>query len=212
MITSTARGGRRTLSAIRNLPSYICHPLLVVPTILHSLVHPILTLSAPLVLRSHFHIDRETAPVTFSLAKICSSAVALFIKLPLETVLRRGQVAVLSTPEHLAALEPATPAAGKRLGGEQLETIVPVGGYSGVFSTMYSIVYEEGSHVVKPAPSTAAAKRAAARRGKPATVSEAVYTRGQGLDGLWRGWKVSAWGLVGLWSTALLAGGGDGEF
>ena len=212
MITSTAQGGRRTLSAIRNLPSYICHPLLFVPTILHSLVHPILTLSAPLVLRSHFHVDRETSPVTFSLAKICSSAVALFIKLPLETVLRRGQVAVLSTPEHLAALEPATPATGKRLGSEQLETIVPVGGYSGVFSTMHSIVYEEGSHVVKPAPSTAAAKRAAARRGKPATVSEAVYRRGQGLDGLWRGWKVSAWGLVGLWSTALLAGGGDGEF
>ena len=77
---------------------------------------------------------------------------------------------------------------------------------------MYNIVYEEGSHVVKPAATTAAAKRAAARRGKPATVSEAVYKRGQGLDGLWRGWKVSAWGLVGLWSTGLLAGGGDGEF
>ncbi len=157
-------------------------------------------------------IDREVAPVTFSLAKFCSSTVALFIKLPLETVLRRGQVAVLSSPQYLHALEAHQPGKGRRVGGEQLETIVPVGGYDGVFGTMYNIVNEEGSHAVSQAGAAKNRTAAAAKKGKM-TVSEAVYRRGQGFDGLWRGWKVSWWGLVGLWSAGVLGGGGDiGEF
>ncbi|KAK1760421.1 mitochondrial fusion and transport protein ugo1 [Echria macrotheca] len=207
VITSTARGTRRTFAALRSLPSYFCPSGLVLPTILHSLVHPLLTLSTPLVLRSQFMIDREVAPVTFSLAKFCSSTVALFVKLPLETVLRRGQVAVLSSPRYLEALEGLGP---RKARVEQLETIVPVGSYNGVFGTMYTIVNEEGSHAVSKT-AAANARTAAARKGK-ATVSETIYRQGQGLDGLWRGWKVSWWGLVGLWSAGVLGGGGDGEF
>ncbi|KAK0652350.1 mitochondrial carrier domain-containing protein [Cercophora newfieldiana] len=211
IVTSTARGTRRTLSLLRNLPSYLCPSSLFIPTVLHSLVHPFLTLSTPLVLRSQFMIDRDVAPVTFSLTKFCSSTVALFIKLPLETVLRRGQVAVLSSPQYLHALETPQSMKGRRVGGDQLETIVPVGPYHGVFATMYSIVNEEGSHAVSTGASTNTRAAAAGRKGK-ATVSEIVYKRGQGLDGLWRGWKVSWWGLVGLWSAGVLGGGGDGEF
>jgi len=213
IVTSTAHGTRRTLSLLRNLPSYLCPSGLFVPTILHSLIHPLLTLSTPLVLRSQFMIDREAAPVTFSLARFCSSTVALFIKLPLETVLRRGQVAVLSSPQYLHALESQQTGknAGRRVGGDQLETVVPVGPYNGVLGTMYSIVNEEGSHLISAAGASRNSRTVAGKKGK-ATVSEIVYRRGQGLDGLWRGWKVSWWGLVGLWSAGVLGGGGDGEF
>jgi len=197
------------------------------PTILNSLVHPILMLSTPLVLRSRFMIDKEVSPVTFSIAKFCSSTVALFVKLPLETVLRRGQAAVLSSPQYMQALhepthQPGSSLKGRRLGSgaeqqqppQELETIVPVGSYNGVFGTMYTIVNEEGSHALPLSPAARSRAAAASRRGggnKPG-VSETVYRRGQGLDGLWRGWKVSWWGLVGLWTAGVIGGGGDGEF
>ncbi|KAK3308509.1 mitochondrial carrier domain-containing protein [Chaetomium strumarium] len=213
VITSTAsRASRRTLSTLRSLPSYLCPSSLAVPTILHSLIHPLLTLSTPLVLRSQFMISPELAPTTFSIAKFCSSTVALLLKLPLETVLRRGQVAVLSSPAYLRSLEGPGVGGGRRLDEKpavELEAVVPLGRYDGVVGTMYSIVYEEGSHAV---PTSAGPKSAAAKKGKTATVAETVYRRGQGLDGLWRGWKVSWWGLVGLWAAGVLGGGGDGEF
>ncbi|KAL2257151.1 hypothetical protein VTK26DRAFT_597 [Humicola hyalothermophila] len=172
-------------------------------------------------------IDRELAPTTFSIAKFCSSTVALLLKLPLETVLRRGQVAVLCEPRYVQALEkPGTAGKGRRMMDEDAqqhqqpllpETIVPLGKYDGVFGTMYAIVNEEGSHAVQGgkanANKAASTGSAATRRaGRGGTVAETVYRRGQGLDGLWRGWKVSWWGLVGLWAAGVLGGGGDGEF
>ncbi|VBB75711.1 Putative protein of unknown function [Podospora comata] len=219
IITSTSRASRRTLTALRSLPSYFCPSAVFFPTVLHSLVHPLLTLSTPLVLRTQFMIDREIAPASFSIAKFCSSAVALCIKLPLETVLRRGQVAVLNTPEYLQALEVPPPVKGKKSAvapPESLETIVPVGKYNGVFGTMYSIVNEEGSHaVVKPSKvvETARGRKKGGKQAKEQqSISETVYRRGQGLNGLARGWNVNWWGLVGLWVAGVMGAGGDGEF
>lgn len=201
---------------LRNLPSYFCPSALVLPTVLHSLVHPILKITTPLVLRTRFKIDNELTPATFSLAKFCSATVALFVNLPLETVLRRGQVAVLSSPEYLSAAEEhKPPTKGGRKTTEakaapvsQLEAIVPPGKFDGVFGTMYTIVNEEGSKAILPTPG---ASRAAPKKGK-AKIAETVYRRGQGVEGLWRGWKVSWWGLIGLWGAAVVGGGGDGEF
>ncbi|KAK4230417.1 mitochondrial carrier domain-containing protein [Podospora fimiseda] len=215
VITSTTRASRRTLSALRSLPSYFCPSSLFFPTILHSLVHPLLTLSTPLVLRTQFLIDKELAPTTFSIAKFCSSTVALLIKLPLETVLRRGQVAVLSSPEYVQALVGgAAPKSKKQQPAEEmtLETIVPIGKYNGVFGTMYTIVNEEGSHAVPPSAAEMRSKARKAGGNKATGIAETVYRRGQGPSGLWRGWKVSWWGLVGLWTAGVLGGGGDGEF
>ncbi len=100
-------------------------------------------------------MEREANPTTLSLAKFCTSSVALFVKLPLETVLRRGQVAVLSTPAYVRAVE--QPATAKGQGKDDnterrqatapttMETIVRPGKFNGVLGTMYSIVTEEGS-------------------------------------------------------------------
>ncbi|KAI0407400.1 mitochondrial carrier domain-containing protein [Xylaria palmicola] len=198
IVTSTSRAPRRTLATLRSLPSWVCHPMLIAPTILHSLVHPFLTLSMPLALRSQFLIDRDLSPLTFSIVKFCTSCASLFVKLPLETVLRRGQMAVLAEPPYLEALDKTS----------RMETIVQPGPYYGIAGTMYTIVSEEGSRAVAV---SAAKNPSRARRGKSKT-SEAVYKRGQGLDGLWRGWKVSWWGLVGLWTASIAGGGGEGEF
>jgi mitochondrial fusion and transport protein UGO1 len=180
----------------------------VLPTVLHSLVHPFLTLSTPLVLRSRFLIDSTLSPMTFSVARFCSSFVALFIKLPLETVLRRGQVAVLASQPYVRAVAAAATAAARE---PRLETIVPVGPYRGVLGTMYHIVREEGSHAVAKPAGSPTGKAKAAARGK-VKVAETVYKKGQGLEGLWRGFGVSWWGLVGLWTAGVLGNAGDGEF
>lgn len=185
-------------------------------------MHPVLALSTPLVLRTKFLIDSELSPATFSVAKFCSSAAALLIKLPLETVLRRGQVAVLSQPSYSRAAEgaasPAAPSKPGRHAGEAkaatsapLEAIVHPGRYQGVLGTMYAIVNEEGSRAVHAASPATAKGKTVSKKGRK-TVAEAVYRRGQGLDGLWRGWKVNTWGLVGLWMASVAGGGGDGEF
>lgn len=225
IITPTTRQPRRALSILRSLPSYVCSPVLVLPTILHSLIHPLLTLSTPLVLRTRFMIDKDVSPVAFSAAKFCSSSLALFVKLPLETVLRRGQASLISSPEYVRAIEPLLHKAKARNGNTDLsagsaspsltmtpmEAIFPLGRYNGVLGTMTHIVWEEGTSPVAGPQSSKAGSKASSKKSK-AKVAETVFRRGQGMEGLWRGWKVSWWGLVGLWTAAAVGGGGDGEF
>jgi fusion and transport protein UGO1 len=164
-----------------------------VPTVLHSLVAPIFTHATPLILRSRFAIDPVLTPSSYSLASFLSCTVELFVKLPLETVLRRGQLAVLASPNYTVQ-------------GKQLETIVDVGPYRGVVGTMWSVVREEGGSSVQA--TTKSTGGAASRKAKKAE------SKGQGVEGLWRGWRVGMWGLVGMWGAAAMggAGGSGGEF
>lgn len=192
------RGQRRTLASLRALPSHLCPSAIALPTVLNSLVHPLLTLSTPLVLRTRFMIDSQVSPMTVSVAKFLASSAAMVVKLPLETVLRRGQMAVLASRDYVDALE------GKE---HAMDTIVPMGRYNGILGTMYHIVSEEGTREV-PARPMAAAKGAKPR---PRAL-QPTHRKGQGLEGLWRGWKVNWWGLVGLWTASVVGHGGEGEF
>ncbi|KAM4056309.1 hypothetical protein HRG_003226 [Hirsutella rhossiliensis] len=173
IMTPGNSGQRRTLASLRALPSYLCPSSIAIPTILNSLIHPLLTLSTPLLLRTRFMIDSQVSPMTFSVTKFCASSAAILIKLPIETVLRRGQMAVLSGQTYVRAFSAK---------GQNMETIVPVGRYNGIFGTLYHIASEEGTR------------------------------EGQGMEGLWRGWKVNWWGLVGLWTASVVGNGGEGEF
>ena len=127
---------------------------------------------------------------------------------------------MLSQPQYIRAAERAVSPSGKagrtpsedRAAATSLETIVQPGKYEGVFGTMYTIVNDEGSRAVPTTPAAAAKARNAPKKGKTKGVAETVYRRGQGVEGLWRGWKVNWWGLVGLWTAAVVGGGGDGEF
>lgn len=192
-MTPSTRRSRGIWSALKCFPSYLCPSTLVLPTVLHSLVHPILTVSAPVVLHSNLKLDWDLSPFSFSLTNFCSATVALFIRLPLETVLRRAQVSVLSTKQYISAFDPKE---------TSLPTVVPVGPYSGVMGTMYRIIAEEGS---RPVPT-----QTTSRKGK--TVTETVYLQGQGFGGLTRGWKTSFVGLVGLWSAGMLSNIEDESF
>lgn len=75
---------------------------------------------------------------------------------------------------------------------------------------MLHIVYEEGKRggradLVKGSGGAPALK--VERMGKE-------RRKGQGVEGLFRGWRVGMWGLVGVWGAATLGGvgGKGGEF
>ena len=94
----------------------------------------------------------------------------------------------------------------------EIQTVVEVGPYRGVFGTVHSILYEDGER-------SAPAEWAKGTNGAPATKvgklgQERRRRKGQGLEGLWRGWRVGMWGLVGVWGAATLGGVGTkgGEF
>lgn len=89
-------------------------------------------------------------------------------------------------------------------GSLEIETIVPTPTtYRGIIGTMWSIVYEEGlTSEVDQETSRVVGKEAGQRRRRP----------GQGIQGLYRGWRMGMWGLVGVWGAGLMgAAMGNGE-
>ncbi|KUJ17564.1 mitochondrial carrier [Mollisia scopiformis] len=199
IITPTSAPKRSLMSQLRTLQSYLCPTTLIVPTVLHSMITPTISHSTPLLLRSHLGIDPVTTPNSYVLANFMSKTVELFLKLPLETVLRRAQVAALKEDVEMARVH------GQWEG--DLETTVKPGEYRGVMATMWLIVREEG---VRETPVTSTAVKKV--KGKQVPKQQ----KGQGLPGLWRGWKVGMWGLVGMWSARALNGvnadNASGEF
>lgn len=82
--------------------------------------------------------------------------------------------------------------------------------YRGIFATAWSIVHEEGYSIPKASndPVTAAA----AALGKDVEVGKGKKKRkGQGVEGLYRGWRVGMWGLVGVWGAGWMGGIGAAE-
>lgn len=195
ILTPTTTPKRSLANYLRTLPSYLCPLTLTIPTVLHSLISPALAYSTPLLLRSQLSIDPVLTPTTFSIATFLSSTIELFLKLPLETVLRRGQMFVLASPQYLVQ-------------GKNVETIVDIGPYRGVVGTMWSIVYEEGISITGEDTAVGKAGVLATRRTKK------TGRKGQGIEGLWRGWRVGMWGLVGMWGAAAMGGASSsgGEF
>lgn len=51
--------------------------------------------STPLFLRSYFRIDPILTPTTYSICTFLSATAELFLTLPFQTVLRRGQIHLL---------------------------------------------------------------------------------------------------------------------
>jgi fusion and transport protein UGO1 len=84
---------------------------------------------------------------------------------------------------------------------------VPVGPYKGVWGTAWSIVREEG---VSVGAVTAGQKGGVTKQQQRVEKRRAVR-KGQGLSGLWRGWRVGFWGLVGVWGASALGGSAAGD-
>ncbi|CAD0112249.1 unnamed protein product [Aureobasidium uvarum] len=178
-------------------------------TLLHSTLPTLLSTSTPLVLRQYFRVDPLSTPATYSLATFLTSTTELFIKLPLETVLRRAQISHLKSSHKHAYNKAALNSfrGSKSVGGPEMDTIVPVGPYKGVFGTAWSIMAEEG---IREQPPQSRMNTPA----RPGLVAQRREKKGQGIGGLWRGWRVGMWGLVGVWGASALGGGGrtGGEF
>jgi len=119
----------------------------------------------------------------YAIATFTSQVLELAVKLPLETVLRRGQIAVArSTPQ-----------------GREVATIVDIGAYKGLFGTVTSIIYEEGE---RPKAVVLGAEKGG--KGKKGQGVEALW-RGWRV-GMWG--LVGVWGAATLGGV----GGKGGEF
>lgn len=89
-----------------------------------------------------------------------------------------------------------------------MRTIVPVGPWKGIAGSMWFIVREEGQRI--PVSQRVAAGLATATKDAAAARRQQQPRKGQGVHGLWRGWRVGFWGLVGMWCAGA-AGGGSGD-
>ncbi|EUC42445.1 hypothetical protein COCMIDRAFT_103483 [Bipolaris oryzae ATCC 44560] len=215
IITPISSSPRSIYPCLSLLPSLSVSPALLPATIMHACVPTLVSSSTPLFLRSTLGIDPILTPATYSFSTFLSSTAELFIRLPLETVLRRGQVAVLQEYEaqRIAQEYQAPPSRSKSpaygldrpSNDNGFDTIVDPGQYRGVLGTLWFIVREEGISVSGPSAAKAASAKAMGFSRPPRT------RKGQGVHGLWRGWRVGVWGLVGIWGAAALGGGG-GEF
>ncbi|KAL8757506.1 MAG: hypothetical protein Q9184_004186 [Pyrenodesmia sp. 2 TL-2023] len=194
MLTPSTHPPRSVLATMKTLSSWTLPWSIALVTFLHSTLPTLLSTSLPLFLRSKLSIDPLLTPNVYAVATFIGQGLELGIKLPLETVLRRGQLQVAQST-------------GK---GPEVQSVVQVGPYKGLVGTMRSIVYEEGERSIRPDLNKASA---AARAGRLVSYGS-QRRKGQGWEGLWRGWRVGMWGLIGVWGSATLGGVGSkgGEF
>ena len=193
---------RGTWPLLRTVPAY-CAPALALPTLLHGALPTLAAALTPAFLRARLGLDPRAAPAAHAAAALAARAAELAVRLPVETALRRGQMAVALQAVHGAS---RTRARGGSVRGREgrpestVRTVVPIGRYAGLFGTMRLVVFEEGSRPQAQAP------------GKKGKAPERRRS-GQGLAGLWRGWRVGAWGLAGMWGAGIVGGGArGGEF
>lgn len=237
IVTPTNAPPRTIYPSLSLLPSLGLSPSLIPVTLLHATIPTIMSSSTPLFLRSYFSIDPILTPSIYSISTFLSSTTELFLRLPVETVLRRGQVAVLQEHENQRLAENYRDTQQKKsinqvYGMEDedpsvrsFRTIVEPGPYKGLFGTIWYIVRDEGVSIIGPGALMAGAISGKGVQSLPGTPGSqpshgakpsafAARTRirkGQGMHGLWRGWRVGFWGLVGVWGAAALGGSG-GEF
>lgn len=208
ILTPVTHGPRSLLRAIRQLPTpnYTIPPHLVPITILHSSLPNLITASTPLFLKSYLSLDPVLNPSTWNIFSFIGSGIELAVRFPLETVLRRAQITTFTSPSiRQNCAGPLRPAAADAAAqAAEVETIVPTPQtYRGVLGTMWSIVYEEG---VQPTPE---AQRAHELIGKPVSHRK---RQGQGIHGLFRGWRIGMWGVGGNLALSLLTNdAGDAE-
>ncbi len=126
IVTPTSNPPRGLVQNLRRLPSLMAPSTLWLPTVLLHGIPQMFSAASPLVLRRQLKITPETTPSLWSLASFTISVTDLFLRLPLETVLRRAQVSSLKRAEP------------------DLPTVVDTSPYIGVWGTVYSILHTEG--------------------------------------------------------------------
>jgi fusion and transport protein UGO1 len=142
----------------------------------------------------------------WNLFTFLSSGLELAVRFPLETVLRRAQIATY-TSLSLRQKSAGGSIRNASFDASDVETIIPTPRtYRGIIGTMWHIVHEEGVSVT---PSEAA--RAHELLGRSAPQHLQKRQQGQGIGGLYRGWRVGMWGIAGIWGASLLGGVAGGS-
>ena len=188
ILTPSTHPPRSIIATLHTLPSWTL-PFSIAPVaFLHSTLPTFISASTPLFLRSKLGIDPLLTPNMYAIATFLGQTFELGVKLPIETVLRRAQMDVARSTSK----------------GKELPTVVEVGPYKGLLGTMHSIIYEEGE---RSTPAELVKGTAGAPAMKPGKMGqERKRRKGQGFEGLWRGWRVGMWGLVGVWGATTLGG------
>ncbi|KAK4953686.1 hypothetical protein LTR10_008290 [Elasticomyces elasticus] len=126
IITPLSQPNRGLVQNLRAMPSLIAPSILWLPTALAHTIPQIFSAACPLLLRRNAGISPESSPGLWGGVGFVTCLVDLFLRLPLETVVRRAQVSsILAAQPEVALIVEAAP-------------------YSGVMGTVYSIIYSEG--------------------------------------------------------------------
>ncbi|KAL1957015.1 hypothetical protein VTO42DRAFT_6392 [Malbranchea cinnamomea] len=214
ILTPQAHGPRSLLRAIRQLPSpnWVIPPHLLPITVISSTLPSLLAQSTPLFLRSYLSLDPSLNPSTWSFFSLIASGLEIGIRIPLETVLRRAQIATFTSPilqqqKTLRARAARVKSSADEETPDSIQTIVPTPQtYRGILGTMWAIVYEEGT--VPPSPEAQTMEKILGRSETADGI--AVHRRqqrprkGQGLRGLYRTWRMEMWSIVGIWGSGVL--------
>lgn len=137
VVTSINHNERSIRNSIKNLRYFTCPISLIIPTILNSLANNVFKKLTPYLLFVKFGIDAYGSPIWYSTISLFSNIVELFVRLPVETLLRRAQVSFLlkrSENGNVMKIE------------NEDQLIVGFGGYSGLFKTFYDIYHSSGEN------------------------------------------------------------------
>ncbi|KAF2721062.1 hypothetical protein K431DRAFT_269172 [Polychaeton citri CBS 116435] len=145
ILTPTHHQPRGVLQSLKRLPSLLIPSDLALPTALFHTIPSLFSASVSMVLRSN-RLTPESSPNAWSLATFSASLVELFIRLPLETVLRRAQMSSIAATRRQEQLE-------------DVPTIVYPAPYPGVWRTIYGIMYLEGETTIKDSKGMLRTKR-----------------------------------------------------
>ncbi|OAX84431.1 hypothetical protein ACJ72_01209 [Emergomyces africanus] len=241
ILTSSSPGSSLLLTFISSALSALPNPTTSAPNHnFNSTLPNLLTNATPLFLKSYLSLDPVLNPSSWSAFTFLASCLDLAVRFPLETVLRRAQIATFTSPalrqqgsllpspspSPTSTATPSQPSTTRKTSAPPavVETIVPTPqSYRGIIGTMWSIVYEEGTN-----PHTLELEQVYSRHGAQSSSSsrtsaaQAVATgrrtqnrrQGQGVQGLYRGWRLGMWALVGVWGSGILGaalGTGDDE-
>ncbi|EFR01265.1 hypothetical protein MGYG_04270 [Nannizzia gypsea CBS 118893] len=222
ILTPHGHGPRSLLHSIRLLPSpsYMISPHLLPITILTSTLPNLISTSAPLFLKSYLSLDPVLNPFSWSLFSLMAQGVELTVRVPLETVLRRAQISTFTSPalrqpgvtysttamQSPTSESSSTQAATTSNPNTPLPIIVPhPQSYRGIIGTMWNIIYEEGTN---PTPTELDTVEQMLGRtpevGRQATRRIQKRRKGQGIQGLYRSWRLEMWGIVGVWGSGFL--------
>lgn len=120
MSTTLTTQPRSLRYALTNLNQLVAPPSVVVPTVLASSAPHFIQQATPVFFLKRLGLDIYNTPGMYHVMQFFSSLLQLLVKMPLETIAHRAQVAAL-------ALDPST-------------LIVPLKPFNGVFSTLFEIV------------------------------------------------------------------------